>query len=454
VGIDQRQYRRERFVAAVSLAVALLLFASMVAAQTGASPRVIPTSRIIAPSGTTARDYLPPPTVFDEVIARDEIAVRLRASLGRARDAVPIAPWNRWGLARTEIRLEDARKDEASNQYFVDLADGRRAWLTLDPQVQEAARSAVSRYADQGRAIVAIEPSTGRVLAIVNDGVDPRLRDSLARSSWPWAASVFKVISGAAFLAEGIATRDTVTCYPGGASEFYLADLTPRPNETLCRTLVEAMAHSSNLVFARIADRHLPRDRMRAITDAFAFNTRIPFEAPVERSDLVIPEDRLEYARLAAGFRHSHLSPLHAALIFATIANDGVMMVPTLVDRIEGPDGEVQYEHEPLAWRRVLTSGVNAHLVDLLATTAASGTAASAFYRRNGWPDSFCVWGKTGTLLGDPPGRGAQHRLRWFAGFARRSGGAPLAFSALSSCSDVWHATGSTLASEFLLRAL
>ena len=60
----------------------------------------------------------------------------------------------------------------------------------------------------------------------------------------------------------------------------------------------------------------------------------LPFDLASEPSALEVPTDRLEFARASAGFWHSHLSPLHGALIASTIANGGVRMNPMLVDAI------------------------------------------------------------------------------------------------------------------------
>lgn len=450
---DLSAARLERFVAALSVVLAFSIVASVVSAQTYRTPRVIHTSRIHAPEGTSASDFAPPPTVFDLVAARDELATRLGRAVAAAHVAAPPAPWNRWGLARTPISLRGMELDSARNQYFVPLDGGGRAWLTLDPGMQQTARRLVGRTADAGEALVAIDPATGRVLALAEDGEDAALARNLARSSWPWAASVFKVITGAAFLRHGIASRDTVTCYDGGRQSVELAQLTPRDGEGTCRTLVEAMAHSSNLVFARIADRHLSRAQLREMAEDFGFNTRIPFEMELDRSTINVPSDRLEYARLAAGFRHSRLTPMHAAVIFATIANDGVMMVPTIVASIEDASGRETYVHEPLVWRRVLGPANNAHLVELLATTAQTGTAASEYARRAGWPAAIRVWGKTGTLSQQRPSGQGTYLLRWFGGFARRDD-RTVAFAALTACSDLWHQTGSMLSAEFVLATL
>ena len=68
---------------------------------------------------------------------------------------------------------------------------------------------------------------------------------------------------------------------------------------------------------------------------AFGFGEVIPFDAPVEASQVEIPsDDRLEFARSAAGFWHSTLSPLHGALVAATVANHGEMPSPRIIDRV------------------------------------------------------------------------------------------------------------------------
>ena len=451
-----RRASMSRFAASLGALSAVILSGGLLAGQNLPGRQIVYTSAIPAPVGTTAEDFEPPPSPMELRAAFAAGAAGVVAANSAAEAVVPEVPWTEHGLARTPIDPASITFDEERDRWIAPLDDGRIAVLTLEPSVQRHLEGVVSRYEEPGEAIVAIEPSTGRVIGMVDDGADPAIHDGLARRRYAWAASTFKVITGAAFLAEGIATPETTVCYSGGSSGFELANLEPSDNDEICLTLTEAMAWSANLVFARIADQHLAPEQLQYWAERFGYNTSIPFELPLERSVAEIPEDRLEFARSAAGFRHTRLSPLHGALIQAAIANDGVMMVPTIVDHIETADGEVVYTHRPAEWRTVLGPGVNARLVETLSETCSEGTARAYFAQRDGWPSTVRVWGKTGTLSnrevdGSQPDQA--YLFTWFTGFAEQGDDA-VAVGGLVVNTPTWWIKGSYLAAEAVLASV
>ena len=165
----------------------------------------------------------------------------------------------------------------------------------------------------------------GRVLAMVGQSAaDPRLGPSeLALRPWAPAASVFKVVSAAALVENGV-MGSTRTCYHGGVSAILADNLVDLPAiDRRCDTLAFGLGKSQNAIIAKLATRHLTAGDLARVGRSFGFDEAIPFELPVEPSHLEVPGDGLEFARTAAGFWHSTLSPMHGALLAATIANRG-----------------------------------------------------------------------------------------------------------------------------------
>lgn len=445
-----------RVGASAAVLAAIVGSASLVLSQTPPTRTVVYSSQVAAPLGASEADVAPPPTLFD---VRDAIAGARSVGETAARAAtaaVPEVPWGRWGLARVPIDPDAMRLDEARNRYVVDLPDGAVAVLTLDVELQQRIRVAVGRYEEPGEAIVAIEPSTGRVLGMVDDSARSDVGDGLARRAYAYAASTFKVVTGAALIGEGYATPQTETCYHGGGSSVELAHLDESPDDTSCVTLSTAMATSANVVFARLADRHLDPATLQGWAERLGYNARIPFEAPLEISRAELPDSRLRFAQSAAGFRYSWLSPLHGALIEAAIANDGTMMVPALVERIEEADGTIRYAHEPVVWREAMSADLARQLRETQLPTCSTGTARSYFGQRDGFPASITAWGKTGTLSnrsvdGDDPAN--IYTYTWFIG-AGEADGREVAVSGLAVNSDLWWVKGGFLASEAVLGAL
>ena len=106
-----------------------------------------------------------------------------------------------------------------------------------------------------------------------------------------------------------------------------------------CDTLAFGLGKSQNAIIAKLATRHLTAGELARVGRSFGFDEAIPFDIPVEPSHLDVPADGLEFARTAAGFWHSTLSPMHGALLAAAIANRGDMPAPMLIDRARDRDG-------------------------------------------------------------------------------------------------------------------
>jgi peptidoglycan glycosyltransferase len=432
----------------------LFVSASVIMSQTPPRREVVYTSAMPVPPGATAEDFEPPPTPLEVMEATQDAMGALQGAIGAARSAIPAIPWNEHGLAKVEILPDAIRFDEARQRYVADLPNNHLAVLTLDVLAQRRMEALLSRYSEPGEAAVVVEAESGRVLVLADGHTGAGVGPGLARRSPAFAASTFKVITGAALIAEGHAEPDTTVCFTGGMSGFSLTQLDATETSGNCETLTEAMSRSSNLVFGRLADRHLTPEVLQRYADAFGYNRSIPFEMPLERSRAVIPDDsRLEFGRSAAGFRHTWLTPLHGAMIQAAIANQGVMMVPTIVDRIEDGQGGVLYEHEPVEWRTVLSPEVAAQVEITLERTCTHGTARNFFAERDGWPADVRVFGKTGTLSNRPvegPEPDPLHTFTWFTGYAPHDGG-HLAVAGLVVNEPTWWIKGSYLAAEAVL---
>ena len=192
---------------------------------------------------------------------------------------------------------------------------------------------------------VVISIPDGRVLAMVGrSAADPRLGPAeLALHPWAPAASVFKVVSAAALVESGLSGA-TRTCYHGGVSAILPDNLVDIPAiDERCDSLAYGIGKSQNAILAKLATATSPPRTLVRVGRAFGFGEEIPFDLPVEPSHLDVPTDnRLEFARTAAGFWHSTLSPMHGALLAATIANRGAMPAPTLIERAVDASGRAR----------------------------------------------------------------------------------------------------------------
>jgi peptidoglycan glycosyltransferase len=306
------------------------------------------------------------------------------------------------------------------NTFSARLEGGATAELTLDARLQDTVEEAFQTFQIPYAAAAVVSVQDGRILALVGrSSVSPELGvEELALHPWAPAASVFKVVSVAAMVSEGGLTGASKTCYHGGVSAILPDNLIEIPRiDRTCSTLAYGLGKSQNAIIAKLATQHLTPAKLDRMAHAFGFGEGIPFDAPLEASQVEIPtDDRLEFARSAAGFWHSTLTPLHGALMAAAVANHGDMPPPHLVERAFGSEGQV-LATRPLKGRNVLTPAVAREVGKMMEMTTSMGTAKRAFHDHKGRPLlPVSVAGKTGTLSATTDK--GYLGYSWFVGFA------------------------------------
>jgi len=321
------------------------------------------------------------------------------------------------------LRADSLRRE--GGRYLAERESGAIAELTLDPRLQAITEKLLHRSQIQYGASVVLSIPDGRVLALAGrSALDSRAGGTaLALSSWAPAASVFKLVSAASLIDEAGLSGDTRACYHGGVSDLRRDNLVDHPRWDRCASLAYGIGKSQNAILAKLAIQHLSPEQLARTGHALGFGEPLEFDLPVEPSHLDVPEDNpLEFARTAAGFWHSTLSPLHGALLAAAIADGGRMVTPYLIERAPrgaaGDDRQSTPEAAPaLPPRQVLSPEAAAAVAEMMAGVTRMGTARTAFHDRHGRPRlPFSAAGKTGTLNGKAD-RGYVG-YSWFVGFA------------------------------------
>ena len=306
------------------------------------------------------------------------------------------------------LPLGEAHYDAALGRYVAPYGDGR-AVLTVDPALQAQLVQTLARNSVPWGVTVLIEPGTGRVLAMAEHSRTEPGRTGLALTPLAPAASLFKLVTAAALLEQGVSPGEEV-CFHGGSHRLQPKLLSDDPRrDRRCLTLGNAFGKSVNVVFAKLAGRGLDAAALGDMASRFLFNAVIPFVRPVGVSPAHIDADPFALANTAAGFGPVRLSPLHAALLAAIVANGGTFVPPSLVDRVEGAPAPAL-----AASRQVVPASVAAALVEMMRTTVTEGTARKAFRRASGALRGVEVAGKTGSLSDKDPFRD----YSWFVGFA------------------------------------
>lgn len=331
------------------------------------------------------------------------------------------------GLERTENDILSGNSDLFFFDRIDQLVNGRKpkggaVTTTLNPDAQRAAWQGIKGTIG---AVVAIEPSTGRILALaqspsfdpnklsshdtelmrayyndlVNDPDEPMLNRPLVTTNPP--GSTFKVVTAAAALESGRFTPSSVV--PGPA-EYDLPDSTRTLKNWTGEdcgpkgevTLTEALAQSCNTAFAWLGN-NLGADALRTQAERFGFDTA--FDVPLRASTSVFPTDPDAplTAYSAIGQYDVRATALQMAMVAAAVGNNGVVMRPYLVQELRGPDLSILRTFSPTQFGTALTPAHATQLQDMMVAVVDRGTGSSLQGIVDGQGNEVRVGAKTGT---------------------------------------------------------
>ncbi len=302
--------------------------------------------------------------------------------------------------------------------------DGRayQVSTSLDLGLQQYLLKRMDRVNSRYVGIVAMDPDTGRLLAMAGfNKINPD-RDPCLTADYP-AASLFKIVTAAAAVEENGYTAGSRFNFNGYKHTLYKRQLTDKTNRyTSSISLQDSFAQSVNPVFGKIGALYLERQALEAYGDAFAFNRTVDFELPWPTSRLAVNDESYHRAEIASGFnRQTTLSPLHGAVIVSAVVNGGIPVEPTLVDRIVDSGGKPVYRTEPRFLPAAMTPETANVLDQLMTATVVSGTARKTFrgHSRSKVLSRLHLGGKTGSIFN----RDHDARFDWFVGFATEKKG-------------------------------
>ena len=265
--------------------------------------------------------------------------------------------------------------------------------LTVDANLQSYVYKQIKDY--RAGAII-IEPSTGKILAMVSaPGFDPNtlakdfkslssdtenspLINRASQGKYP-PGSVFKIITAAAAMeympdyktfAYTCAGSDTV-----GGKVIRCYDSTVHGE---C-TLTKAFALSCNTFFANIGMR-VGAGKLKTVAERFYFNTDLPFPLEYSVSDFPLGTHSAdsETVDTAIGQGKTMTSPLQMALVTAVVANDGILMKPYILDHSAAYNGTITGRTVPDMESIVLTPDISAQIKDMMVDVTEYGTGSRA----------------------------------------------------------------------------
>ena len=346
------------------------------------------------------------------------------------------------GNAGIESALNPVLTGRASSQILDQLTalvtgstpEGASVQLTLDPEIQQIAYDAMG---DRRGAVVVLDPSTGRILAMVSTpSYDPNLLAAHSTSSVLGAynelsedpdnplanraiagdqyfpGSVFKVLMTAAALESGDYTAESEFLNPAELPLPLSTKSVKNSGGRLCggeetTTLEEAFRLSCNIPYAELG-LELGETAIGSMADDFGFGATLEIPLQVTPSNFPRGLDDAQLMLSSFGQFDVRVTPLQVAMLSAGVANGGVLMKPNLVDQVIAPNLRVLQSYEPRIYSRPLSPQVAQEMTRMMVNNVSQGVASAARI------PGISVAGKTGTAetgIGDG-------RSFWFTGFA------------------------------------
>ena len=290
--------------------------------------------------------------------------------------------------------------------------------LSLQHYLQKKIDKSTSRYIG----IVAMDPSTGRVLSMVSfDKTDPS-NNPCIDNEFP-AASIFKIVTAAAAIEKCDFNLSSKFSYNGSKYTLYKSQLKNKMNRyTKKITFKDSFAQSVNPVFGKIGEHYLGRSNLEEYALAFGFNRKINFEIPLAPSFISLSDDPYQWAEIASGFNHeTKMSPVHGAVMISAILNQGRMIEPTIVDQIIDGTGCTIYRSHLVTMNQAVTSEASDVVNRLMRAAIRSGTCSKMFRgcRTDHILSKLNIGGKTGSI----DTKKHDGRYDWFVGFAEEKEG-------------------------------
>jgi penicillin-binding protein A len=324
----------------------------------------------------------------------------------------------------------------------------RKVELTLNTKYQRAAQAFLRAGQVPEGAVVMTDVKTGRVLVWASTVSEGPMRDVASEATAP-AASVFKIITGSALMEAGL-TPSTRQCYRGGEHSIKQSDMVDdKRRDKWCATLTQAMGRSLNTVFARLAAKNLNREKLGTVAARFGFGQDLPFDVKIAPSTVSFPDDDLGFARTAAGFWNTTLSPFEGANVASVVANGGEMVRHSMVARVRDEVGDLyRGPTGRQVIRRVMDEATANAVTTMMENTVDGGTSYKSFHDKNGKPylPDIRIAGKTGTLTKPSP-EGPFYT--WFVGFAP-SRKPEVAISVLVANRAKWRVKATNVACDML----
>ncbi len=296
--------------------------------------------------------------------------------------------------------------EQIQNEFMGEKQEGDTVVTTLDYSLQKAAYDALGDYSG---AVVVIEPSTGRILAmvskpdydpntlgaqwdeIISDGSNSVLVNRATQGQYA-PGSTFKIVTALAYLRK----YNTFANFHHDCQ----GELTYSDHTIHCSSgqihgsedINTAFANSCNTAFAQIG-LTLGGDSLANTSADLLFNSKLPIELPYKESSFTLTSNDGEALTMQTAFGQGNtlVSPMHMALITCVVANGGNLMETYMIDHVKNNNGDLVSATKPKLYKSLMSSEEAQALGDLMKLVVSQGTASSLS------GNEYSAAGKTGS---------------------------------------------------------
>lgn len=302
---------------------------------------------------------------------------------------------------------------------------GDNVVTTLDADLQKVAFDALG---NRRGAVVAMEPSTGKVLAMVSKpDFDPntlaakwdqmvsdknqagQLLNRATQGLYP-PGSTFKIVTALEYMRENPHTYEDFQFDCNGTFKYQDYSIQCYHGEAHGHEdFTQAFANSCNGAFADIG-LTLDLTRLKATAGQLLFNHSLPIALPYNQSSytLAAGADPWQILQTSIGQGATLMTPMHSLMITAAIANGGLLMKPYFIDHVENAGGDRIKKFGPKQYGRLMTLEEASRLTELMKAVVTEGTATVLK------TEAYTAAGKTGSAEFDK----TKETHSWFTGFA------------------------------------
>ncbi len=338
-------------------------------------------------------------------------------------------------LLKSHITLED----QINNSLTGVKSPGDNLYTTFDYEAQKAAYEGLGLF---DGAVVAIEPDTGKVVAMVskpdynpntiaknwNEINDESKNSSVllnraTNGSYP-PGSTFKIITTLAYLREHNGDDDfSYKCKGSIKVGDYTIHCSGNKSHG-SEDLLKAFSNSCNSAYAYMGI-NLDRDRFQTTAEDLLFNQKLPTQLSTTRkSSFNIDDTTTEsiVGQTSIGQGNTTVSPLHMCMLVSAIANKGELMEPYIADKIVSADNNIVSQTTPVSYGNIMSASEVSLLNKYMEAVVMDGTADSVDF------GDLNVYGKTGTA---EYSENKKLTHSWFVGYAQQDDGKKLAIAVI-----------------------